>query len=82
MPPTVHPPSHEEDIARSHDYENVHVYRRNAKGKERFEHTPSSTGSMSSEHVDEITYPPTSEDIEETRRVEEASPSLTALSPV
>jgi len=72
------PPSHEEDIGRSHDYENVHVYRRNAKGKERFE--SSSTGSMSSEHVDEITYPPTSEDIEETRRVEEASPSLIALS--
>jgi hypothetical protein len=68
------PPSHEEDIAR-----------RKAKGKERddrFEHTPSSTGSTSSEHVDEMAYPPTSEDIEETRRVEEASPSLIALSPV
>lgn len=77
MPPTIH---HEEDIARSHDHENVHVYTRKEKGKER--HTPSSTSSTSSEHVDEITYPPTSEDIEETRRVEEASLLLIALSPV
>jgi len=68
-----------EDIARS----NVQAYRREAKGKERddgFERTPSP--STSSEHVDEMAYPPTTDDAEETRRVEEASRPLTDLFPV
>jgi len=74
-------PSQEKDISRPINHANVHVFR-NAKERDvHFEYTLNTQSpGTSSEHVDEISYPPINEDAEETRRVEEASLLLISLS--
>ena len=83
MSSAVHSPPHEEVIARPNDHADVHVFRKEKERDVRFEYTLNTPSpGTSSEHVDEIVYPPISDNAEETRRVEEASSFLLTLSPV
>jgi hypothetical protein len=83
MSSAIHPPSQEEVIAPPNDHADVHVLRKSKERDVRFEYTLNTPSpGTSSEHVDEVAYPPINEDAEETRRVEEASPFLMAFSPV